>query len=230
VQLADLARRLRDRVLDEHMRAGVAVIDPQTTWVDVDVVLEPDATIQPNTHLQGSTVVRRDAVVGPDTTLLDCQVGEGASVVRTHASGAVIGDEATVGPFSFLRPGTVLGRGAKVGAFVEVKGSEIGAGSKVPHLAYVGDATIGERSNIGAGTIVVNYDGRAKHRTVVGDDVRVGSNNSLVAPVTVGDGAYTAAGSAVTEDVPPGALAVARGKQHNVEGWVAKKRPAKGES
>jgi bifunctional UDP-N-acetylglucosamine pyrophosphorylase/glucosamine-1-phosphate N-acetyltransferase len=228
-QLADLARRLRDRVVLQHMKAGVAVLDPQTTWVDVEVVLEPDVTIHPNCHLQGSTVVRRDAAVGPDTTLVDCQVGEGASVVRTQATGAVIGERATVGPFSFLRPGAVLGAGAKVGAFVEVKGSEIGAGSKVPHLAYVGDATIGERSNIGAGTIVVNYDGVAKHRTVVGDDVRVGSNNSLVAPVTVGDGAYTAAGSAITEDVPPGALAVARGRQHTVEGWVAAKRPAKGE-
>lgn len=228
-QLADLARRLRDRVVLQHLKAGVAVLDPQTTWVDVDVVLDPDVTIHPNCHLQGSTVVRRDAVVGPDTTLVDCQVGAGASVVRTQATGAVVGDRATVGPFSFLRPGAVLGAGAKVGAFVEVKGSEIGAGSKVPHLAYVGDATIGERSNIGAGTIVVNYDGVAKHRTVVGDDVRVGSNNSLVAPVTVGDGAYTAAGSAITEDVPPGALAVARGRQHTVEGWVAEKRPAKGE-
>jgi bifunctional UDP-N-acetylglucosamine pyrophosphorylase/glucosamine-1-phosphate N-acetyltransferase len=228
-QLADLARRLRDRIVLAHMRAGVAVLDPLTTWVDVDVVLEPDVTIHPNTHLQGSTVVRRDAVVGPDTTLVDCQVGAGASVVRSQAAGAVVGAAATVGPFSFLRPGTVLGEGAKVGAFVEVKGSQIGAGSKVPHLAYVGDATIGERSNVGAGTIVVNYDGVAKHRTVIGDDARVGSNNSLVAPVTIGDGAYTAAGSAITEDVPPGALGVARGKQHTVEGWVARKRPAKGE-
>jgi bifunctional UDP-N-acetylglucosamine pyrophosphorylase/glucosamine-1-phosphate N-acetyltransferase len=228
-QLADLARRLRDRIVLAHLKAGVAVLDPLTTWVDVDVVLEPDVTIHPNTHLQGSTVVRRDAVVGPDTTLVDCQVGVGASVVRTQAAGAVVGAAATVGPFSFLRPGTVLGEGAKVGAFVEVKGSEIGAGSKVPHLAYVGDATIGERSNVGAGTIVVNYDGVAKHRTVIGDDARVGSNNSLVAPVTIGNGAYTAAGSAITEDVPPGALGVARGKQHTVEGWVARKRPAKGE-
>jgi bifunctional UDP-N-acetylglucosamine pyrophosphorylase/glucosamine-1-phosphate N-acetyltransferase len=160
----------------------------------------------------------------------DCEVGPGASVVRSQATGAVIGPRATVGPFSFLRPGTVLGEGAKVGAYVEVKGSEIGAGSKVPHLSYVGDAVVGERSNIGAGTIVVNYDGVDKHRTTVGDDVRVGSNNSLVAPVEIGDGAYTAAGSAITEDVPPGALGVGRAKQHNVDGWVARKRPKKGKS
>jgi bifunctional UDP-N-acetylglucosamine pyrophosphorylase/glucosamine-1-phosphate N-acetyltransferase len=166
--------------------------------------------------------------VGPDTTLTDCEVGSGATVTRTQATGAVIGPRATVGPFSYLRPGTVLGEGAKVGAYVEVKASEIGAGSKVPHLSYVGDATIGERSNIGAGTIVVNYDGVAKHRTTVGDDVRVGSNNSLVAPVEVGDGAYTAAGSAITEDVPPGDLAVGRAQQRNIEGWVARKRPKKG--
>lgn len=226
-QLADLARKLRDRILAAHMRAGVAILDPQTTWVDVEVVLEPDCTIKPGTQLHGTTQVRRGAVVGPDTTLTDTEVGERASVTRTDAAGAVIGPEATVGPFSYLRPGTVLGRGAKVGAYVEVKASEIGAGSKVPHLAYVGDATIGERSNIGAGTIVVNYDGVAKHRTTVGDDVRIGSNNSLVAPVTVHDGAYTAAGSAVTEDVPPGALAVGRAKQTTIEGWVARKRPPK---
>jgi len=229
-QLADLARRLRDRINLGHMRAGVAILDPQTTWIDADVVVEADATIAQHTQLHGSTLVRRNATVGPDSTVTDCEVGEGASVVRTQATGAVIGKAATVGPFSFLRPGTVLGEGAKVGAYVEVKASEIGAGSKVPHLSYVGDAVIGERSNIGAGTIVVNYDGVAKHRTVVGDDVRIGSNNSLVAPVEVGDGAYTAAGSAITMDIPPGALGVGREKQRNIEGWVARKRPPKGES
>ena len=228
-QLAELARLLRDRLLLGHMRAGVAVLDPQTTWVDADVVLEPDCTLAPGVQLHGRTVVRRGAVVGPDTTLTDCEVGEGASVVRSHCSGADIGPGATVGPFSFLRPGTVLGRGAKVGAFVEVKASTVGDGSKVPHLSYVGDATIGRRSNLGAGTIVVNYDGVAKHRTTVGDDVRVGSNNSLVAPVDIGDGAYTAAGSAITSDVPAGALGVARGQQRTIDGWVARKRPAKGE-
>jgi bifunctional UDP-N-acetylglucosamine pyrophosphorylase/glucosamine-1-phosphate N-acetyltransferase len=156
-------------------------------------------------------------------------VGAGATVLKSHATGAQIGAAATVGPYTYLRPGTVLGEGSKAGAYVEIKNSQIGTGSKVPHLAYVGDATVGERSNIGAGTIVVNYDGQAKHRTTVGDDVRVGSNNSLVAPVTVGDGSYTAAGSAITEDVPDGALGVGRARQRNIEGWAARKRPATGE-
>ncbi len=224
-QLAQLARILRDRIVTTHLRAGVAILDPQTTWIDAGVVIEPDATIDRNTSLHGTTVVHRDAVIGPDTTLTDCEVHQGATVLKSHASGATVGAGATVGPFSFLRPGTVLGAGSKVGAYVEVKNAELGAGSKIPHLSYVGDATIGERSNIGAGTIVVNYDGRDKHRTTIGDDVRVGSNNSLVAPVTVEDGAYTAAGSAITDDVPAGALAVAREKQRNIVGWVARKRP-----
>ena len=229
VQLAELARLLRDRIVTRHQRAGVAFLDPQTAWVDAGVVLEPDVTIAQNTQLHGLTLVRRGAVVGPDSTLTDCEVGEDATVLRSVCTSALIGARATVGPFTFLRPGTVLGVGAKAGAYVEVKNAQVGDGSKVPHLSYVGDATIGARSNIGAGTIVVNYDGRDKHRTSVGDDVRVGSNNSLVAPVTVGDGAYTAAGSAITSDVPAGALAVARQKQRNIEGWVARKRPAPGE-
>jgi len=183
-----------------------------------------DAVLEPGVQLRGSTTVAAGAVVGPDSTLVDTEVGEDASVVRSHCLGAAIGPEATVGPFSYLRPGTRLGAGAKVGAYVEVKASTVGAGSKVPHLAYVGDATIGERSNVGAGTIVVNYDGREKHRTTVGDDVRIGSNNSLVAPVTVHDGAYTAAGSAITEDVPPGALGIGRARQRSIEGWVARRR------
>ncbi len=229
VQLAELARILRDRIVERHQRAGVAVLDPQTTWIDADVTIEPDAIIAQNTQLHGATTVARDAVIGPDTTLTDCHVGPRANVLKTHATSARIGEDASVGPYSFLRPGTVLGAGSKVGAYVEVKNSEVGAGSKVPHLAYVGDATIGERSNLGAGTIVVNYDGQDKHRTAIGDDVRVGSNNSLVAPVAVGDGAYTAAGSVITEDVPAGALGVGRARQRNIDGWVAGKRPTTGE-
>ncbi len=223
-QLAIAARDLRDRLVLGHQRAGVAVLDPATTWIDADVVLDPDVTLRPGVQLHHGTVVRRGAVVGPDSTLTACEVGEGATVVRTHAEGAVVGPGASVGPFSHLRPGTRLGEGVKVGAYVEVKGSEIGAGTKLPHLAYVGDATIGKRSNIGAGTIVVNHDGRDKHRTVVGDDVRIGSGNVLVAPVTVHDGAYTAAGSAITEDVPAGALGVGRARQRNIAGWVARRR------
>ncbi|MCW2544394.1 MAG: glucosamine-phosphate N-acetyltransferase / UDP-N-acetylglucosamine pyrophosphorylase [Frankiales bacterium] len=228
-QLADLARGLRDRIVTGHQLAGVAVLDPQTTWIDSDVVIEPDVTIAPNCQLHGTTVVRGGAVIGPDTTLTDCEIGQDATVLKSHATGARIGTAAVVGPFSYLRKGTVLGDRAKVGAFVETKAAEIGDDSKVPHLSYVGDVTIGRRSNIGAGTIVANYDGQDKHRTAVGSDVRIGSNNTLVAPLAVGDNAYTAAGSAITEDVPDGALGVARGKQRNIEGWVAEKRPAKGE-
>jgi bifunctional UDP-N-acetylglucosamine pyrophosphorylase/glucosamine-1-phosphate N-acetyltransferase len=228
-QLADLARVLRDRIVLQHLRNGVAVLDPRTTWIDVDVQLSADVTIKPNTQLYGSTTVATGAVVGPDTTLTDTQVHEGAQIRRSEVIGAVIGAEASVGPFSYVRPGTVLGARGKIGGFVETKNAQIGDDTKVPHLSYVGDATIGERSNIGAGTIVVNYDGQAKHRTTVGDDARVGSNNSLVAPVQVGDRAYTAAGSAITEDVPDGALAVARERQRIIEGWTAKRRPAKGE-
>ena len=225
VQLAALGRELNRRVVEAHMRAGVTVVDPATTWVDVTVTLEPDVTLLPGTMLHGATSVARDAVVGPDCSLTDVEVHEGASVVRTHGSGARIGAGATVGPFSFLRPGTDLGASGRIGAFVETKKARIGAGSKVPHLSYVGDATIGEGSNIGAATVFVNYDGVDKHATTVGDHVRIGSDTMLVAPVTIGDGAYTAAGSVITNDVPPGAMAVARGKQRNVEGWVERRRP-----
>jgi bifunctional UDP-N-acetylglucosamine pyrophosphorylase/glucosamine-1-phosphate N-acetyltransferase len=224
-ELADRRRTLNDRVLDRLMRDGVTVVDPQTTWVDVTADAAADAVLQPGTQLLGTTTVAPGAVVGPDTTLVDCAVGEGASVVRSHCLGADIGPEATVGPFSYLRPGTRLLRGAKVGAFVETKNVEVGEDSKVPHLSYVGDATIGRGSNIGAATVFVNYDGVAKHSTTVGDHVRIGSDTMLVAPVTVGDGAYTAAGSVITSDVPPGAMAVARAHQRNVAGWVRRRRP-----
>jgi bifunctional UDP-N-acetylglucosamine pyrophosphorylase/glucosamine-1-phosphate N-acetyltransferase len=200
------------------------VVDPQNTWVDVGVELAPDVTLHPGTQLLGRTRVATGASVGPDTTLLDCDLGEGASVVRSQATGAVIGPGAGVGPFAFLRPGTRLGAGGRIGAFVETKEAVIGAGSKVPHLSYVGDAEIGEGTNIGAATIFVNYDGVEKHRTVVGDQVRIGSDTMLVAPVTIGDGAYTAAGSVIVSDVPAGALGVGRGKQRTIEGWVERKR------
>ncbi|HET9656686.1 MAG TPA: bifunctional UDP-N-acetylglucosamine diphosphorylase/glucosamine-1-phosphate N-acetyltransferase GlmU [Kineosporiaceae bacterium] len=224
VQLAALGRELNRRVLDAWMRAGVTVIDPATTWVDVQVRLAPDVTLLPGVQLHGQTQVDPGATVGPDTTLTDCLVEGGASVVRSHGSGARIRPGATVGPFSFLRPGTDLGARGKIGAFVETKNAVIGTGSKVPHLSYVGDATIGSGANIGAATVFVNYDGVHKHHTTVGDQVRIGSDTMLVAPVTIGDGAYTAAGSVITEDVPPGAMAVARGRQRNVEGWVQRRR------
>ncbi|MBN1091549.1 bifunctional UDP-N-acetylglucosamine diphosphorylase/glucosamine-1-phosphate N-acetyltransferase GlmU [Blastococcus sp. TML/M2B] len=224
-ELAERRRTLNDRVLDDLMRAGVTVVDPQTTWVDVTATAAADAVLQPGTQLLGTTTVATGAVVGPDTTLVDCTVEAGASVVRSHCLGAEIGPDATVGPFSYLRPGTRLGRGSKAGAFVEIKNVEVGEESKVPHLSYVGDATIGRGANIGAATVFVNYDGVAKHRTTIGDHVRIGSDSMLVAPVTIGDGAYTAAGSVITNDVPPGAMGVARATQRNVAGWVRRRRP-----
>jgi bifunctional UDP-N-acetylglucosamine pyrophosphorylase / glucosamine-1-phosphate N-acetyltransferase len=225
VQLAQVRRAMRDRIVEHWMREGVTITDPQTTWMGVRVTLEADCVIHQNTQLHGATHIESMATVGPDCTLTNTRVREGASVTKSQCAGADIGPESTVGPFAFLRPGTVLGRGAKVGAYVEVKKSTIGDGSKVPHLSYVGDAEIGERTNIGAATIFVNYDGADKHATVIGDDVRIGSDTMLIAPRTIGDGAYTAAGSVITEDVPPGAMGVGRARQRNVEGWVERKRP-----
>jgi bifunctional UDP-N-acetylglucosamine pyrophosphorylase/glucosamine-1-phosphate N-acetyltransferase len=207
------------------MRSGVTVVDPNTTWVDSTVTLEQDVTLLPNTQLHGATTVATGATIGPDTTLTDVQVGTEASVIRAHGVGAVVGDGASVGPYAYLRPGTRLGRKAKIGTFVEAKAADIGDGAKVPHLSYVGDATIGEGTNIGAATVFVNYDGVHKHRTTIGAHARTGADNMFVAPVSVGDGAYTAAGSVITDDVPPGAIGVARGRQRNIDGWVARKRP-----
>jgi len=224
VELSRLRALLRDRLLERWMRAGTTVVDPATVWLDVDVQLGRDAVIHPNVQLHGATVIGDGAEVGPDSTLTDTVVGEMATVVRAQCDRAEIGPEATVGPFAFLRPGTVLGRKAKIGAYVEVKNSDIGEASKVPHLSYVGDATIGEHSNIGAASVFVNYDGVEKHRSTIGSHVRTGSDNMFVAPVTVGDGAYTAAGSVITEDVSPGALGVARSRQRNIEGWVERRR------
>jgi bifunctional UDP-N-acetylglucosamine pyrophosphorylase/glucosamine-1-phosphate N-acetyltransferase len=225
VQLAELGRELNRRILERWMRAGVSVVDPATTWVDADVVLATDVTLLPGTQLLGATVVAEDAVVGPDTTLRDCEVGVGARVVRTHGELAIVAAGATVGPFSYLRPGTRLGADGKIGAFVETKNAVIGDGAKVPHLSYVGDAEIGEGTNIGAGTIFANYDGVDKHRTTVGKHARTGSNNTFIAPVAIGDGAATAGGTVVRRDVPPGALAVSAGPQRTLEGWVARRRP-----
>ena len=225
VQLAESAAMLRDRINDQWMRAGVTIIDPTTTWIDSTVELSNDVTLHPGTALLGSTKVATGAVIGPRSTLTDCIVKEGASVLESIATETIIGEGATVGPFTYLRAGTQLGDSTKAGAFVEMKNAVVGTGSKVPHLSYVGDATIGECSNIGAATIFVNYDGVEKHHTTVGDHVRIGSDSMLVAPVTIGDGAYTAAGSVITEDVPAGAIGVGRAKQRNVLDWVLRKRP-----
>jgi bifunctional UDP-N-acetylglucosamine pyrophosphorylase/glucosamine-1-phosphate N-acetyltransferase len=223
-QLAEAHRLYNARLLRAHMHAGVTVVDPATTWVDATVTLEPDVTLLPATDLHGSTHVAEGAVIGPQTSLTDTAVGTRAQVQRTVALGAEIGADATVGPYAYLRPGTRLAAGVHVGTYVEVKNSEIGTGTKVPHLSYVGDATIGEHTNIGAATVFVNYDGVAKHRSVVGDHARTGADNMFVAPVSIGDGAYTAAGSVITQVVPPGALGVARATQRNVAGWVARRR------
>ena len=224
VQLATLSAELNRRILRRWMTEGVTVLDPATTWVQDTVDLAADVTLLPGTSLEGATSVATGAVVGPDTTLIDVEVREGAHVVRTHATLAVIGEGAEVGPFSYLRPGTQLGAKGKIGAFVETKNAEIGAGAKVPHLTYCGDATVGEGANIGAGTIFANYDGVHKAHTTVGKASFVGSDSVLVAPVEIADGAYVAAGSTITSAVGPGELAVARGKQRNIKGWVARKR------
>ncbi len=225
VQLAAARRLLNDRLLERAMLAGVTVVDPATTFIDVTVTFEPDAVIHPGTQLLGTTHIGSGAEIGPNTRLAHTSVGEGATVSNTVADSARIGDGASVGPYAYLRPGTVLGRSAKAGTFVEMKNSTVGEGTKVPHLSYVGDATIGDFTNIGAASVFVNYDGESKHHTTIGSYCKTGSDNMFVAPVTVGDGAYTAAGSVITKDVPPGSLAVARGQQRNVEGWVARRRP-----
>ncbi len=224
-QLAGLGRELNRRVLARWMADGVEIIDPATTWVDVTVELAADVSLRPGVQLYGETVVEAGAVIGPDTTLTDVAVGCDAQVVRTHGSGAVLGSKTVVGPFAYLRPGTMVAAGGKVGAFVETKNAMIGEGAKVPHLSYVGDAEIGAGTNIGAGTIFANYDGVEKHRTRVGRHCHTGANNAFVAPVEIGDGASTGAGTVVRRDVPPGALAVSTGPQRHIEDWVERKRP-----
>lgn len=224
VQLASLGRELNRRVCERHMRDGVTIVDPATTWIDVDVSIGRDTVVLPGTQLCGSCSVGAGATIGPDTTLTDTNVGDRAHVRRTEALRAVIGDEADVGPFSYLRPGTELGRGGKIGGFVETKNAKIATGAKVPHLTYAGDVVIGEGANIGAGTIFANYDGVSKHTSTVGRHSFVGSHTVLISPVHVADGAYVGAGSALTRDVEPGQIAVARGIQRNVDGWVARSR------
>lgn len=223
-QLAECAAIMRDRINGAHMRDGVSIIDPTTTWIDLGVEIASDVTIYPGSSITGRTKIETGAIIGPRSTLDSVLVGAGTEVIESRVADSTLGAGAKVGPFAFIRPGTALAAGAKIGAYVEVKNSTIGEGSKVPHLSYVGDATIGSGTNIGAATIFVNYDGVDKHQTTIGNDVRIGSDTMLVAPVTIGDGAYTAAGSVITEDVPAGSIGVARAKQRNVLGWVLRKR------
>ncbi|MER5496934.1 bifunctional UDP-N-acetylglucosamine diphosphorylase/glucosamine-1-phosphate N-acetyltransferase GlmU [Streptomyces sp. NPDC002561] len=225
VQLAEARRLLNQRLLERAMLAGVTVVDPASTLIDATVTYERDAIVHPGTQLLGTTHLAEDAEVGPNSRLRDTVVRAGARVDNTVADGAEVGEGATVGPYAYLRPGARLGKKAKAGTYVELKNATIGEGTKVPHLSYVGDATIGDHTNIGAASVFVNYDGEAKHHTTIGSHCRTGADNMFVAPVTVGDGVYTAAGSVITKDVPPGSLAVARGQQRNIEGWVARKRP-----
>ena len=225
VQLAEAAVRLNQLIVRGWQLAGVTVHDPATTWIDLNAVLAEDVELLPGTQIKGATKIDRGAIIGPDTTLIDCEVGENAVVKRTDATLAVIGKGASVGPFAYLRPNTILGEDGKIGTFVETKNSTIGIGSKVPHLSYIGDTEIGVQSNIGAGTITANYDGVNKHRTSVGSHVRTSSHNVFVAPVRIGDGAYTGAGTVVRKDVPAGALAISVAPQRNMMGWVGQKRP-----
>ncbi|EIC07158.1 Bifunctional protein glmU [Microbacterium laevaniformans OR221] len=227
-QLAEAGRLLNARTVRRWQLAGVTIQDPATTWIDVTATLAPDVTVLPNTHILRASAVAAGATIGPDTTLEDCEVGENAVVRRADATLAVIGAGASVGPFAYLRPGTVLADGGKIGTFVETKNSTIGEGSKVPHLSYIGDTTIGRGVNLGAGAITANYDDIAKHRTEIGDEVHSGSHNVFVAPVRIGDGAKTGAGAVIRKDVPPGALALSVAPQRNVEGWVENHRPGTG--
>jgi bifunctional UDP-N-acetylglucosamine pyrophosphorylase/glucosamine-1-phosphate N-acetyltransferase len=224
-QLSETAAMLNALIVRGWQLAGVTVQDPASTWIDLRAKLAPDVTVLPGTQILGATVIETGATVGPDTTLRDCEIGENATVKRTDGTLAVIGAGASVGPFSYLRPGTYLGADGKIGTFVETKNATIGVGSKVPHLSYVGDATVGEGANIGAGTIFANYDGVNKHRSEIGSHVRTGSHNVFVAPIRIGDGAYTGAGTVVRKDVPAGSLAINVAPQRNMDGWVQANRP-----
>ena len=226
VDLAQVTAEARRQILERHMLAGVTILDPSSTWIDATVEIAADATIEPGTTLRGSSAVGPDSIIGPQTTVVDSRIGEGVRILQSYVCGSEIAERCEIGPFAYLRPGTVLEAGAKAGTFVEIKGSRIGAGAKVPHLAYVGDADIGDRANLGAGTVTANYDGFTKNRTKIGEGARISVNTSLVAPVTVGDGAYTGADAVIREDVPDGALAVSCNEQRNIDGYAERKRQA----
>jgi bifunctional UDP-N-acetylglucosamine pyrophosphorylase / glucosamine-1-phosphate N-acetyltransferase len=223
VELARVRRIAQRRIHEAHMRAGVTIVDPDTTTIELDVRIGADTVIEPSTFLRGATAIGEDCTVGPLTTAIDAVLGDGVSVVHSYVHGCEVRAGGTVGPFAYLRPGALLRERAKAGTFVEIKNSDIGARTKVPHLSYVGDADVGEDTNIGAGNITANYDGRRKHRTKIGSRVKTSVDTAFVAPVTVGDDAYTGAGSVITKDVPEGALGIARERQRNVEGY-AKRR------
>jgi bifunctional UDP-N-acetylglucosamine pyrophosphorylase / glucosamine-1-phosphate N-acetyltransferase len=220
VELAAAEAEARRRILERHMLAGVTVVDPGTTWVDAGVEIAADARIEPGTSLRGETAIGAGSTVGPLSTLIDTRLGEGVNVLHSYLVECEVLDRCSVGPFAYLRPGAQLDQGAKAGTFVEIKNSHLGEGAKVPHLAYVGDADVGPDSNLGAGTITANYDGSRKHRTTIGRGVRLGVDTMLIAPVEVGDAAYTGAGAVIKVDVPEGALAVSQNDQRNIEGYA----------
>ncbi|MGC8544805.1 bifunctional UDP-N-acetylglucosamine diphosphorylase/glucosamine-1-phosphate N-acetyltransferase GlmU [Athalassotoga sp.] len=223
-ELATLIKNVKDDINDALMDAGVTIEDPQTTFVGPDVIVESGAVLKPFTFIYGKSRISSNASIGPETTIVDCTVGNNTFVIRSDCSGSVIGNNCSIGPFSRLRPGTFIEDNVKIGNYVEVKNSHLSKGVKSQHLTYLGDATIGEDTNIGAGTITCNYDGVRKNKTFIGKNVFVGSNTALVAPVKVGDGALIGAGSTITDDVPAYALALGRAKQLNKEEWVLKKR------
>jgi bifunctional UDP-N-acetylglucosamine pyrophosphorylase/glucosamine-1-phosphate N-acetyltransferase len=223
VDLAAVEAEARRRLLEAHMLAGVTVVDPASTWIDAGVEIAADARIEPGTSLRGETAIGAGALVGPLSTLIDSSVGPGSQVLHSYLVECDVRAGCSVGPFAYLRPGALLEDGAKAGTFVEIKNSQVGEGTKVPHLAYVGDAEIGPGSNLGAGTITANYDGFRKNRTVIGRDVRIGVDTMLIAPVKVGDSAYTGAGAVIKDDVPEGALGVSENAQRNIDGYAARK-------
>ena len=224
VALARARELAQRRIHERHMFAGVTIVDPPATVIDVDVEIGMDAVIAPFSSLHGATAIGARSTIGPLSTLIDARVGEASKVVHSYVNGAEIGDRVSVGPFAYLRPGTILREGSKAGTFVEIKNSEIGRGSKVPHLSYIGDADVGEDTNLGASTITANYDGARKHRTTIGDRVKTSVDTTLVAPVALGDDCYTAAGSVITKDVPDGALGMARARQQNIEGYAERRK------
>jgi bifunctional UDP-N-acetylglucosamine pyrophosphorylase / glucosamine-1-phosphate N-acetyltransferase len=221
--LAAVEAEARRRILDAHMLAGVTVVDPGSTWVDAEVEIAADVRLEPGTSLRGMTEVGAGSTIGPLSTLTDSRLGENVTVPHSYLVECDVRDGALVGPFAYLRPGATLEPGAKAGTFVEIKNSRIGEGAKVPHLAYVGDADVGAGSNLGAGTITANYDGFRKNRTVIGENARLGVDTMLIAPVEVGDGAYTGAGAVIKSDVPAGALAVSENEQRDIEGYADRK-------
>jgi bifunctional UDP-N-acetylglucosamine pyrophosphorylase / glucosamine-1-phosphate N-acetyltransferase len=224
VELAQVRALAQQRINDLHMLSGVTIVDPASTSIDAGVAIGRDTTIEPFAQLRGTTTIGAQTTIGAMSTLIDSEIGDGVTILHSHLTNARVDDGAIVGPFAYLRPQAHLHSNAKAGTFVEIKNSEIGSGAKVPHLSYIGDAEIGEGTNIGAGNITANYDGRRKHRTTIGRNVHTSSDTVFVAPVNVGDDAYTGAGSVITKDIPPGALGIARERQRNIEGYAARKQ------